>query len=60
MAEASTRPGWWQDHDVHTPLDFQLFLGLESTAPRISSYEAEFLPGLLQTAEYLVAQARPT
>jgi len=60
MAEASTRPGWWQDYEVDMPVDFQFFLGLESSAPRISSYESEFVPGLLQTADYSLAHARAT
>ena len=57
MAEASDQSGCWQEHDVGRPLGFHLFLGLESTASRISSYESETLPGLLQTRDSLALSA---
>ena len=38
-----------------TPSWFQDFVGLEESAERIQAYELQFVPGLLQTEEYMRA-----
>lgn len=52
MARNSNRPGWWhRDGDILASW-FQSYLGLEASASLIRSYEVQFIPGLLQTADY--------
>lgn len=52
MARNSNRPGWWhRDGDILASW-FQSYLGLEASASMIRSYEVQFVPGLLQTADY--------
>lgn len=54
-AVTKTRRDWWQSpqyRPVITP-GFKAFLGLEATAGQLHNYEAEFVPGLLQTPEYI-------
>ncbi|WP_410597848.1 helix-turn-helix domain-containing protein [Amycolatopsis sp. lyj-23] len=49
---------WWKDFTDAVPEWFQLYLGLEAAAARISSYDAQIVPGLLQTPEYAEAVIR--
>ncbi|MFY1692416.1 DUF5753 domain-containing protein [Plantactinospora sp. WMMB782] len=44
--------GWWHAYGGAIAPFFELYVGLESAAERIRSYEAELIPGLLQTEEY--------
>lgn len=58
-AKDSRRKGWWEQYDTRTvPTWFSLFIGLEQGASRIRVYEAQLIPGLLQTEEYAEAVAR--
>jgi transcriptional regulator with XRE-family HTH domain len=55
LASRANQPGWWhQYHDV-LPAWFQSYIGLEESAESIRSYDAQFIPGLLQTEEYAAA-----
>lgn len=45
-------PGWWRAYSDVLPAWFELYVGLESAARLIRTYEAQFIPGLLQTEEY--------
>ncbi|TWJ07681.1 helix-turn-helix protein [Stackebrandtia albiflava] len=49
------RRGWWQAHKEGIPSEFPLFLEAEHDAERIWVLETEYVPGLLQTPEYLMA-----
>jgi hypothetical protein len=62
LAREANHPGWWQRYGDVTPEWFDAYLGLEATAELIRTYEIQFVPGLLQTAEYAraVAQLDPT
>ena len=51
VREANT-PGWWHRFGDVLPSWFQSYLGLETTASLIRSYEVQFIPGLLQTRNY--------
>ncbi len=51
VREANT-PGWWHREGDILPGWFQSYLGLEASASLIRTYEIQFIPGLLQTAEY--------
>jgi transcriptional regulator with XRE-family HTH domain len=56
--EARTR-GWWQSYRSDAvPEWFQVYLGLEAEAAAIHEYDAELIPGLLQTADYYRAFMR--
>jgi transcriptional regulator with XRE-family HTH domain len=49
--------GWWDDYsDVLTPW-FRTYLGYESSASVMRTYEIQFIPGLLQTEAYMRAVA---
>ncbi|MFI9411937.1 DUF5753 domain-containing protein [Nocardia gamkensis] len=53
VKETKGAKGWWQAFaDDTIPKDFNLFVGLEDAAKRITSYQTTFLPGLLHTEDY--------
>lgn len=43
---------WWESAGVDVPQWFEAYLGLEVGAASISSYDSQWVPGLLQTAAY--------
>ncbi len=49
---ARTGQDWWTPYVGTAPSWFELFLGLEASAERISSYDALIIPGLFQTPDY--------
>ena len=49
---------WWIGFTDAVPEWFELFLGLESVAARISSYDAQWVPGLFQNPDYTRALIR--
>ncbi|MGK5682508.1 helix-turn-helix domain-containing protein [Actinoplanes sp. URMC 104] len=51
LARQSKAKGWWHAYS-DIPEWFQLFLGMESAASRLRQYEAEVIPGLLQSPGY--------
>ncbi|HKT05984.1 MAG TPA: helix-turn-helix transcriptional regulator [Rugosimonospora sp.] len=58
LARDANTPGWWQRYGGVFPAWFQSYLGLESAASLIRTYEVQFIPGLLQTREYARAVVR--
>jgi transcriptional regulator with XRE-family HTH domain len=52
LARKANVPGWWHRYSDLLPGWFQPFLGLESAAATIRAYEAQYVPGLLQTHDY--------
>ncbi len=50
--------GWWQRQGSGLPQLWRSLMDFEATATRIQNYEAQFVPGLLQTAEYCRAVMR--
>ncbi|MFC4560669.1 helix-turn-helix domain-containing protein [Nocardiopsis mangrovi] len=52
MARDTKKPGWWQQFGEALPNWFQVYVGLEEAATRIRVYEAQFVPGVLQTEDY--------
>ncbi len=52
LAREDKQPGWWRQYSEVLPREFEGFLGLESEAARILSYEPDVIPGLLQTGDY--------
>jgi transcriptional regulator with XRE-family HTH domain len=52
QARQANEAGWWHAFDDVLPGWFQTYVGLESAASLIRSYQIQFLPGLLQTESY--------
>lgn len=62
LAEEAGERGWWATYSDTVPNWFEDYVGLEADAEEIWSYESEFVPGLLQTPDYVRAinsAARP-
>jgi transcriptional regulator with XRE-family HTH domain len=55
LASQANRPGWWYRYNDILPTWFQAYIGLEQAADSIRVYEAQFIPGLLQTEAYAAA-----
>jgi transcriptional regulator with XRE-family HTH domain len=58
LARESRQKGWWQQYGEAVPDWFEVFVGLEAEAATIWGYDAEFVPGILQTQEYARAVHR--
>ncbi|MET8352367.1 helix-turn-helix transcriptional regulator [Micromonospora sp. NPDC005206] len=61
LASESKSKGWYHAYSEIIPRWFELYVGLESAASRIRTYEHALVPGLLQTPEYAaeVGRTRP-
>jgi transcriptional regulator with XRE-family HTH domain len=55
MVRKSNERGWWHRYSGTMPNWFQDFVGLEESAALIQSYELQFVPGLMQTEDYIRA-----
>ena len=58
LARESRQKGWWQQYGEAVPDWFEVYVGLEAEATAIWGYDAEFVPGALQTKEYARAVHR--
>lgn len=58
LAREANSPGWWHKYGDLLPDWFQVYVGLEEAASLIRLYEVQFVPGLLQTADYARAVVR--
>src|SRR5260370_42418431 len=52
LARESRQKGWWHQYGDAIPDWFEVYVGLEAEAANVSSYHAEFIPGLIQTKDY--------
>lgn len=52
VARAARQRGWWQRYRKAVPDWFNTYVGLETEATALRTYETELVPGILQTAEY--------
>ncbi|WP_084962407.1 helix-turn-helix domain-containing protein [Thermoactinospora rubra] len=52
MVREANTPGWWHKYSDVLPSWFTTYVGLEEAASLIRTYEVQFVPGLLQTANY--------
>ncbi len=52
LARWANAPGWWAEFGKVLPDWFETYVGLEQAASLIRTYEVQFVPGLLQTADY--------
>jgi transcriptional regulator with XRE-family HTH domain len=55
LAREANDPGWWQQYGDVLPQWFRTYVDLESAATLIRTYEGQFVPGLLQTDDYMRA-----
>jgi len=55
LAKQARKPGWWADYGDSVPHWFTRYVGLEAAARVNKTYEAEHVPGLLQTRRYIEA-----
>jgi transcriptional regulator with XRE-family HTH domain len=58
LAGRSREPEWWTRYNDVLPDWFESYLGLESAARSIRSFETQFVPGLFQTEDYARAVTR--
>jgi transcriptional regulator with XRE-family HTH domain len=58
LARQSSAPDWWAKYGDILPGWFETYLGLESAAVSIRSFEVQFVPGLFQTEDYARAVTR--
>lgn len=52
LATSASSRAWWHDYSDILPSWFEEYIGLEEAAIQIRGYEVQFVPGLLQTADY--------
>lgn len=52
LARQANAPGWWQRYGDLLPSWFETYVAMEHAASMIRTYEVQFVPGLLQTADY--------
>jgi transcriptional regulator with XRE-family HTH domain len=52
LVREANRPGWLQAYSGALPAWFRPYVDLEEAAQVIRTYEVQFIPGLLQTADY--------
>jgi len=52
LAKETKARGWWLSYSDVISEGFDVYIGLEEAAARLSWYEAELVPGLLQTPDY--------
>jgi transcriptional regulator with XRE-family HTH domain len=57
LAKETKAKGWWHAYGDAVPEHFDLYVGLEAAAAKLSTYESDLVPGLLQTGEYTRALA---
>lgn len=55
LASRANAQGWWHDYSDILPNWFEAYVGLEEAARQIRAYEVQFVPGLLQTPDYVRA-----
>jgi transcriptional regulator with XRE-family HTH domain len=55
LAGQANEQGWWHRYQDVLPPWFQSYIGLEESAESIRSFDAQFVPGLLQTEDYATA-----
>lgn len=55
LVREANAQGWWHSFGEVLPSWFEAFIGLESAASVVRTYEVQFVPGLLQCPQYVDA-----
>ena len=55
IAEQANERGWWESYSATIPEWFEVYSSLEADAAEVWTYESEFVPGLMQTDDYVRA-----
>lgn len=55
LAQQARERGWWVDYGDHVPKWFTEYVGLETAAREVWTYEGAYVPGLIQTRRYTEA-----
>jgi hypothetical protein len=55
LARETNATGWWHQYGDLLPQWFRAYVDLEQAATLIRAYESQFVPGLLQTDDYMRA-----
>lgn len=58
LGKQANMKDWWSSYGDTVPEWFRTYIGMESDADEILTYECEFIPGLLQTTDYAAAVRR--
>ncbi|WP_028477301.1 helix-turn-helix transcriptional regulator [Nocardia sp. CNY236] len=52
LAKQAAVKSWWHEFGDVIPANFSVYMGLESSARSLRSYQPDLVPGLLQTEDY--------
>jgi transcriptional regulator with XRE-family HTH domain len=52
LAEDANQRGWWEEYADALAPEYMEFIGLEAEAASVAHWQADVVPGLLQTEEY--------
>ncbi|MCP9619354.1 Uncharacterised protein [Nocardia otitidiscaviarum] len=52
LVAETKRTGWWHSYGDAVPGHFDLYMGLEEAAKRLTMFQLTLLPGMVQTADY--------
>jgi transcriptional regulator with XRE-family HTH domain len=52
LAKEAAGKGWWETYSATLPPEYSALIGMEAEAKSASSWAAQTVPGLLQTADY--------
>ncbi|NKY52493.1 helix-turn-helix domain-containing protein [Nocardia vermiculata] len=52
LAQQANVKSWWHQYGDLIPDNFNVYVGLETAATRIVTYQPDLIPGLLQTPDY--------
>ncbi|MEU2013806.1 helix-turn-helix transcriptional regulator [Nocardia sp. NPDC019302] len=55
LARQANAPEWWHAYGDLIPENFDVYVGLENSAKRLTVYQSELVPGLLQVPRYMQA-----
>lgn len=55
LARETKSRGWWTEFNDVIDEGYEVYIGLEEASSRLTTYENELIPGLLQTEEYMRA-----
>ncbi len=58
LAKQAAEKSWWHEFGDVIPANFSVFMGLESAAENLTTYQSDLVPGLLQTVSYARVLAR--